>query len=118
MRRADLRYRLVGGIRFFDRAEIKDLVAYLRLLITPSSDVDVLRIINRPTRGIGAKTVERLQARAAAESSAARAANVSPRLASSPASRSHVRLRSSNPVWIDRRRADTASSKWPSAERA
>jgi DNA helicase-2/ATP-dependent DNA helicase PcrA len=65
MRRADLRYRLVGGIRFFDRAEIKDLVAYLRLLITPSSDVDVIRIINRPTRGIGAKTLERLQAHAA-----------------------------------------------------
>ena len=60
-RRADLPYRMVGGTRFFDRAEIKDLIAYLRLMLNPASEMDFVRIVNRPARGIGAKTVERLQ---------------------------------------------------------
>lgn len=62
LRREGVHYRIVGGTRFFDRAEIKDLIAYLRLLVTPSSDLDLLRAINRPGRGIGNKTVERLAA--------------------------------------------------------
>ena len=60
-RRADVPYRMVGGTRFFDRAEIKDLIAYLRLMLNPASEMDFVRIVNRPARGIGAKTVERLQ---------------------------------------------------------
>lgn len=60
LRRAQISYRMVGGTRFFDRAEIKDLIAYLRLLVTPSSDLDVARIINRPARGIGATSLARL----------------------------------------------------------
>jgi DNA helicase-2/ATP-dependent DNA helicase PcrA len=60
-RRADLPYKMVGGTRFFDRAEIKDLIAYLRLLLNPASEMDFVRIVNRPARGIGAKTVSRLQ---------------------------------------------------------
>jgi DNA helicase-2/ATP-dependent DNA helicase PcrA len=61
-RRENVGYRIVGGTRFFDRMEVKDLIAYLRLLVTPASDLDLLRAINRPGRGIGNKTIERLAA--------------------------------------------------------
>ena len=60
MRSRQIPYRIVGGIRFYDRAEIKDLVAYLRLLNNPASDMDLHRIINQPRRGIGAATVKRI----------------------------------------------------------
>jgi len=61
-------YQIVGGMRFFDRAEVKDLVAYLRLIENPKSDADLLRIINVPARGIGDKTVELLTDTAAERS--------------------------------------------------
>ena len=60
LRRLQVHYRIVGGTRFFDRAEVKDLIAYLRLLTTPTSDLDAIRIINRPARGIGAATIDKL----------------------------------------------------------
>jgi len=60
-------YRIVGGTRFFDRREIRDLVAYLRLVQNPQSDVDAWRIINVPARGIGKLTRERLRDFAARE---------------------------------------------------
>ncbi len=53
-------YRVVGGTRFFDRAEVKDLVAYLRLAANPRSDVDFVRVVNVPARGIGQNTIEKL----------------------------------------------------------
>jgi len=53
-------YQIIGGMRFFDRAEVKDVLAYLRVLVNPTSDVDLLRIINVPARQIGATTVNRL----------------------------------------------------------
>ncbi|MCL1828108.1 MAG: UvrD-helicase domain-containing protein [Oscillospiraceae bacterium] len=51
-------YRIIGGTRFFDRAEIKDMLSYLSVLQTPSDDLRLLRIINTPARGIGRATIE------------------------------------------------------------
>ena len=65
---ADLPYAVIGGIRFYDRAEVKDLLAYLRVLANPADEVSLERIINKPTRGIGESTYEKVVARARAES--------------------------------------------------
>ena len=51
-------YRVVGGVRFYDRKEIKDLIAYLRIIFQPEDRVSFERIVNTPTRGIGAKSVQ------------------------------------------------------------
>ncbi|KTD20199.1 DNA dependent ATPase I and helicase II [Legionella lansingensis] len=59
--RAGIAYRIYGGVRFFERAEIKDTLAYLRLLANPYDDTAFERIINFPTRGIGEKTLEELR---------------------------------------------------------
>ncbi|MFQ5349818.1 MAG: ATP-dependent helicase [Thermoanaerobaculia bacterium] len=56
MMRRGLPYELVGGVRFYERAEIKDLVAYLRLLRNPSDNLALLRVLNQPPRGIGQAT--------------------------------------------------------------
>ena len=53
LRGANLGYRIVGGMRFYDRAEVKDLLGYLRVMINPADDMSLLRIINTPARGIG-----------------------------------------------------------------
>jgi DNA helicase-2/ATP-dependent DNA helicase PcrA len=55
-------YAMVGGVRFFARAEVKDVLAYLRLLVNPADSLAVRRIINVPARGIGVATVERIAA--------------------------------------------------------
>ena len=57
-------YVIVRGRSFFERAEIKDAIAYLRLMVNPRSDVDLLRVVNSPPRGIGDTTVERLTSHA------------------------------------------------------
>ncbi len=64
LRRERIPYRVFGGLRFYDRAEIKDIVAYLRFVVNPKDNIALERIINRPTRGIGKVTLERLVARA------------------------------------------------------
>jgi DNA helicase-2/ATP-dependent DNA helicase PcrA len=56
-----MNYRLVGATRFYSRREIKDLIAYLRLVHNPADSVSLARIINTPTRGIGAKTLQSLK---------------------------------------------------------
>ena len=67
---AGVPYRVYGGLRFFERAEIKHALAYLRLLENPRDDTSFLRVVNFPPRGIGARTLEQLQdaARAAGTS--------------------------------------------------
>jgi len=58
---AGMPYRVYGGLRFFERAEIKHALAYLRLLENPDDDGAFLRVVNFPARGIGARTLEQLQ---------------------------------------------------------
>jgi DNA helicase-2/ATP-dependent DNA helicase PcrA len=60
LRNLNVPYQIIGGMKFFDRAEVKDLLSYLRFIVNPRSDTDLLRIINVPTRGIGDKTVEKV----------------------------------------------------------
>ncbi len=55
-------YAIVGGVRFYDRAEVKNLIAYLKVMVNPADEVSLLRIINVPTRGIGGSTVDKLAA--------------------------------------------------------
>ena len=67
MKRNGIPYRVIGGTRFFDRAEVKDMLSYLCIINNRSDDLRLNRIINNPPRGIGAKTVETAQRLALAE---------------------------------------------------
>ena len=58
--RAGVPYRIVGGTRFFDRAEIRDVMAYLTLVMNPADDIAAKRVVNVPRRGIGKTTIERI----------------------------------------------------------
>jgi len=58
---AGMPYRVYGGLRFFERAEIKHALAYLRLLENPNDDTSFMRVVNFPARGIGARSIEQLQ---------------------------------------------------------
>jgi len=60
MRAERIPYQIIGGVRFFERAEIKDCLSYLRVVDNPKSDVDLLRVINTPARKIGESTIEKL----------------------------------------------------------
>ncbi len=62
LRNLNIPYQIIGGMKFFERAEVKDLLSYLRFIMNPRSDTDLLRIINVPTRGIGDKTVDKILA--------------------------------------------------------
>ncbi len=56
-----LAFKLIGGMRFYERAEIKDIISYFRVLSNPHDDFSLLRIINKPKRGIGKASIEKLQ---------------------------------------------------------
>src|SRR4029453_17436156 len=60
--REGIPYKIIGGVRFYERKEIKDALAYLRLIINPHDDVSVRRVINVPARGIGKGVMDSLQA--------------------------------------------------------
>jgi DNA helicase II / ATP-dependent DNA helicase PcrA len=60
MRAERIPYQIIGGVRFFERAEVKNLLSYLRVIDNPKSDVDLLRIINIPSRKIGETTTDKL----------------------------------------------------------
>ena len=62
LRRAGTAYRIIGGVRFYERKEIKDALAYLKVALNPADDVSVRRIINVPARGIGKGVMESLDA--------------------------------------------------------
>jgi DNA helicase-2/ATP-dependent DNA helicase PcrA len=66
---AGIPYRVYGGLRFFERAEIKHALAYMRLLENPNDDTSFSRVVNFPTRGIGARSIEALQDAARAQQS-------------------------------------------------
>jgi DNA helicase II / ATP-dependent DNA helicase PcrA len=68
-RRRGLRYKLVGGFSFYNRAEVKDALAYVRLAVHPEDDISLLRVLNLPPRGIGKTTVDALQETARADGS-------------------------------------------------
>lgn len=67
MKRNGIPYRVIGGFRFFERAEVKDMLSYLCVINNRSDDLRLMRIINNPPRGLGAKTLETAQRLAEAE---------------------------------------------------
>jgi DNA helicase-2/ATP-dependent DNA helicase PcrA len=67
LRRHRMRYVVIGGMRFYDRKEVRDLVAYLQAIHNPLDEIALLRVVNYPARGIGNETIHRLQAASLAD---------------------------------------------------
>ncbi|MBM3213898.1 ATP-dependent DNA helicase PcrA [Candidatus Poribacteria bacterium] len=61
LRRENIPYQIVGGVKFYERMEVKDIISYLRVLVNPRDNISLQRIINTPTRGIGKTTLDRVQ---------------------------------------------------------
>lgn len=64
LNRSQIPYNIYGGTKFYERKEIKDLLAYLRVIQNPQDDISIKRIINVPRRGIGLRTIEKIEDRA------------------------------------------------------
>src|SRR6267378_4404525 len=64
MRRADLAYNIVGGFSFYERMEVRDIIAYLKLALNPNDSIALQRVINSPPRGIGKQTLDEVERRA------------------------------------------------------
>jgi DNA helicase-2/ATP-dependent DNA helicase PcrA len=62
LRRENIPYRVIGGLKFYDRKEVKDIIAYLRFIANPLDLISLMRIINTPSRGVGKSTVEKIRA--------------------------------------------------------
>ncbi len=69
LNRSGINYRLVGGLRFYDRAEIKDLISYIRVITNPHDDFSLKRIINKPKRGLGKASIDKIELAANAHGS-------------------------------------------------
>lgn len=61
LRRENIQYVVIGSVKFYERKEIKDIIAYMRFIANPNDTVSLLRIINTPARGIGASTIEKIR---------------------------------------------------------
>src|SRR2546423_6520620 len=64
MRRAGLAYNIVGGFSFYERMEVRDIIAYLKLALNPNDSIALQRVINSPPRGIGKQTLDEIERRA------------------------------------------------------
>lgn len=60
LRREDIPYKIIGGLKFYERKEIKDIIAYLRLIYNPSDNLSLKRIINEPKRGVGKTSIDKI----------------------------------------------------------
>lgn len=69
LNRYKIPYRMIGTVRFYERAEIKDAISYLRLIVNPDDNYSFVRVINRPKRGIGKSSIEKLEGMSAAKGS-------------------------------------------------
>ena len=65
MRRASLAYNIVGGFSFYERMEVRDIIAYLKLAMNPHDSIALQRVINTPPRGIGKMTLDEIENRGA-----------------------------------------------------
>ena len=61
LRRESIPYKIIGGLKFYERKEIKDIISYLRLIQNPSDNLSLKRIINEPKRGIGKTSLDKIE---------------------------------------------------------